>query len=435
MRLSDLIKNGPESDKEKPGRKKPAVPEKAPAKEDSFRLAGLGNLQKAEEAPAPVPETPVAKEEVPFAVPDLPQAPYSAPGPPAQEAAAPSPFADQPPAPIQKEAPKRPRRSVLAGPETPSGGNGERKEGHLPDPIENNPYAGLRERAIQFVFQFLQAVADDESFPLDEAEDIVYTCIEEPDAIENLYTLAVSTIDTSNSMAIHLFNHMVYSLKLGFGLKWPQDRIVRLGVAALIHDIGMCTIPQHIRHKEGKLTSEELAEIRNHPQYGMEIISHIYGEPFHWLAEAIYHEHERENGRGYPQGLSGNQISEYAKIIGLADVYEALTHHRPHRKRMLPHKAVQKIVQAQKVQFHQRLLKVMIEELSVFSLNSLVRLNSNAIGRESETISGQPLRPVVQLIFDADGNEIMEDRYIALKEFSLLYIGDEVEESELPTNQ
>ena len=102
---------------------------------------------------------------------------------------------------------------------------------------------------------------------------------------------------------------------------------------------------------------------------------------------------------------------------------------------MLPHKAVQKIVQAQKVQFHQRLLKVMIEELSVFSLNSLVRLNSNAIGRESETISGQPLRPVVQLIFDADGNEIMEDRYIALKEFSLLYIGDEVEESELPTNQ
>ena len=127
MRLSDLIKNGPDSDKEKPGRKKPAVSEKAPAKEDSFRLAGLGNLQKAEEAPAPVPETPVAKEEVPFAVPDLPQAPYSAPGPPAQEAAAPSPFADQPPAPIQKEAPKRPRRSALAGPETPSGGNGERK--------------------------------------------------------------------------------------------------------------------------------------------------------------------------------------------------------------------------------------------------------------------------------------------------------------------
>ena len=81
-----------------------------------------------------------------------------------------------------------------------------------------------------------------------------------------------------------------------------------------------------------------------------------------------------------PRAFPGGQISEYGKVIGLADVYEALTHHRPHRKRMLPHKAVQEIVQTQKVQFHQRLLKVMIEELSVFSLNSLVRLNLNAIG-------------------------------------------------------
>ena len=102
---------------------------------------------------------------------------------------------------------------------------------------------------------------------------------------------------------------------------------------------------------------------------------------------------------------------------------------------MLPHKAVQEIVQTQKVQFHQRLLKVMIEELSVFSLNSFVRLNSNAIGRVAETTPGQPLRPIVQLIFDADGNEIAEERYISLKEFPLLYIVDEVEESELPTNQ
>ncbi|MDP7371539.1 MAG: hypothetical protein QF919_13770, partial [Nitrospinota bacterium] len=110
-------------------------------------------------------------------------------------------------------------------------------------------------------------------------------------------------------------------------------------------------------------------------------------------------------------------------------------HHRPQRKRLLPHKAIQEIVQTQKVQFHQRLLKVMIEELSAFSLNSLVRLNLNAIGRVTETIPGQPLWPVVQLIFDADGNEIGEDRFISLREFPLLYIVDEVEESELPTNQ
>lgn len=457
MRLSDLIKNGPEGEDKNPKKKTPPQAQE----EESFRLSELKNLQETEEAAAPIPDLPeqtIAPEEVPLDIPDLPglqraaraQPPSRPPAtparPPEEELAAPSPFAPEPPAPLPERRDEKPaempgekfkqrRRSVLAGPEYSALGDGSEGDSNLLDPIANNPYNPLRERSIKFVFKFLQAIANDEVVSLDEAEDIVYECVEDPDAMEHLYTLAVSVIDTSNSMAIHLFNHMVYSIKLGQGLKWPEDRLIRLGVASLIHDVGMCGISQHIRHKEGKLTSGEIAEIRVHPQYGMEIILHMYGDQFQWLAEAIYHEHERENGRGYPQGLSGGQISEYAKVIGLADVYEALTHHRPQRKRMLPHKAVQEIVQTQKVQFHQRLLKVMIEELSVFSLNSFVRLNSNAIGRVAETTPGQPLRPVVQLIFDADGNMISEERFISLKEFPLLYIVDEVEESELPSNQ
>ncbi|MFC1491489.1 HD domain-containing phosphohydrolase [Nitrospinota bacterium] len=426
-------------------------------------MSELGDLQKFQEAPAQAPDLPdthAAEEEVPLAPPSLPETRRPAPVPetpappsrapaeeqaaaspfaeveapparaPAREEAAASPFAEEEAPPPEEDKPKRPRRSVLLGPDV----DDDEGEAGQENEAEINPYSALRERALQFLYTFLQSVSNQESFPLDDAEDVIYDCIEDPDALEHLYSLAVSAKDTSNSMAIHLFNHTVYALKLGKGLKWSPDRLVRLGVASLIHDIGMCAIPQKIRHKEGKLTPAELTEIRNHPHYGMEIILQIFGNPFQWLAEAIYQEHERENGRGYPQGLSGSQISEYAKVIGLADIYEALTHHRPHRKRMLPHKAVQEIVQTQKALFHQRLLKVMIEELSVFSLNSLVRLNSNAIGRVAETTPGQPLRPVVQLIFDADGNEIMEDRYISLKEFPLLYIVDEVEESELPSN-
>ena len=429
MRLSDLIKDGPEGPKKDPEKKKSAAP--PPAKEETFRLSELGNLQELQETAATIPDLPAAipaEEEEEAASPfadeepvgqrrrdrcgseqaapmlDLPGAPQVRHAPEDEEAA-PSPFDDAaaptrdlrhesrraPEAAAGEPEKKRPRRSVLAGPES-IGGEGAGVESSIIDPLLNNPHTPLRERALKFIIGFLQAIAEDEKPPLDEAEDIIYDFIEEPDAMENLCNLAVSVFDESNSMAIHLFNHTVYSMKLGIGLKWSQDRLVRLGVASLIHDVGMCAISQGIRHKEGKLTPEEIAEIRSHPQYGMEIVMHMYGDQFSWLAEAVYHEHERKNGRGYPQGLSGSQISEYGKIIGLADVYEALTHHRPQRKRLLPHKAVQEIVQTQKVQFHQRLLKVMIEELSAFSLNSLVRLNSNAIGRVTETIPGQPLR-------------------------------------------
>ena len=295
-----------------------------------------------------------------------------------------------------------------------------------------NPFRPLRQRAIEYVTQAFQAIGKNTHFGLEEAEDILFDCIENPDALEQLYALAVGQKDTTNSLAIHLVNHATYSLKLGRGLKWSPERLVRLGVSALLHDLGMCQVPQHIRHKEGKLAPEEMAEIRKHPEYGLRIMLENFGEPFRWLGEALYHEHEREDGRGYPQGLLGNEISEYAKIIGLADVYEALTHNRPHRKRLLPHKAAQEIVQTQKTSFHHRLLKVLLEELSVFSLHSLVRLNSNAIGRVAQTVPGQPLRPVVQLIYDGDGNEITDERMIALKDFPLLYVVDSLDETELP---
>lgn len=439
MRLSDLIKKDSDGEEKKPQSSDSA---KTSEKEKPFRLSELDELRKSletQEQPPPPPSKSVG-EERPIQPPDFFEnpsieeeiTPLVSPPAPASDLSFQTPEAAAKNLPPPVNA-KHGRRSVLMGPDT--------EEGLGEDPVDSgqiefpeNPYASLRESALKCITQILQSTSAGNAHPLDEAEDIIWKCIEGPDALEHLYSLAVSAKDTSNSLAIHLFNHSIYSLKLGTGLRWGEERLIRLGVASMIHDIGMCQVPQHIRHKEGKLDPEEVAEIRNHCRYGMDIILSLYGEPFKWLAEAIYQEHEREDGQGYPQGLVGNQISDYAKIIGLADVYEALTHNRPHRKRLLPHKAVQEIVQTQKTQFHQKLLKVMLEELSVFSLNSLVRLNSNAIGRVAETIGGHPLRPVIQLLFDADGNEILEERFISLKEFPLLYIVDEVEESELPTH-
>jgi HD-GYP domain-containing protein (c-di-GMP phosphodiesterase class II) len=441
MRLSDLIKKGSDGDGEGPG-KKPASPPPAKDSEDAsggeepFRLSELPDIGKPQEAQI---QKVAPEEERPIELPDFSREspginiPFDSPS--HSETAAPppgtSPAPDEPASP--EPGPKKLRKSVLMGPDTGNTLDEDSEENRLAN-IPENPFAPLQERALGFVTAMFQSVNDHTAYPLNEAEEIICDCIEDPEAINHLYSLAVSSKDTTNSLAVHLFNHTVYALKLGQGLRWPDERLIRLGVASLIHEIGMCQVPQAIRHKEGKLTPGEITEIQNHCKYGMEAIMELYGEPFRWLAEAVYHEHEREDGQGYPQGLSGNQISEYAKVIGLADVYEALTHNRPQRKRLLPHKAVQEIVQTQKAQFHQKLLKIMLEELSVFSLNSFVRLNSNAIGRVTETIRGQPLRPVIQLLFDADGNEITEERIIALREFPLLYIVDEVEDSELPTS-
>ncbi|OGL62412.1 MAG: hypothetical protein A3J27_10740 [Candidatus Tectomicrobia bacterium RIFCSPLOWO2_12_FULL_69_37] len=464
MRLSDLIKQGPEGQdpKKKPDPKPEKPAEETPkAEEDAFRLSKVADFRTPPPEARPAPARRPSGEEAPLAPPSLPGAPqpqgraarpraeeetaapppdFGGAGRPQRPAAAPSPppAAATPPAaavpPADAAAKPRRRGSMLMGPEPGTSGGDDltSQAGAAQRSRLENPYRPLRQKAIEYVTGAFQAVGKSTQLNLEDGEDIIFECLEHPDALEQLYALAVGQKDTTNSLALHLVNHATYSLKLGRGLKWSPERLVRLGVAALLHDLGMCHVPQHIRHKEGKLAPEEMAEIRKHPEYGLRIMLENFGEPFRWLGEALYHEHEREDGRGYPQGLLGNEISEYAKIIGLADVYEALTHNRPHRKRLLPHKAVQEIIQTQKASFHQRLLKVMLEELSVFSLNSLVRLNSNAIGRVAQTVPGQPLRPVVQLLFDGDGNEISDERMIALKEFPLLYIVDSLDETEVP---
>lgn len=462
MRLSDLIKQGPEGQDPKNKKKPEPAPEKPleekpKGEEEAFRLSKVADFRGPQPGARQTPSRRPPGEEEPLAPPPLPgvgpspqgraarprpEEETAAPPPdlgggasrPQRPAAAPPPPAA--PAPSPTDAPVRPRGrgSVLLGPEpgTDKGENLTSQAGASSRARLENPYRHLRQKAIEYVTGAFQAIGKGTQLGLEDGEDIIFECLEHPDALEQLYSLAVGQKDTTNSLAIHLVNHATYTLKLGRGLKWSPERQVRLGVAALLHDIGMCRVPQHIRHKEGKLAPEEMNEIRKHPEYGLRIILDGFGEPFRWLGEALYHEHEREDGRGYPQGLLGNEISEYAKIIGLADVYEALTHNRPHRKRLLPHKAVQEIIQTQKASFHQRLLKVMLEELSVFSLNSLVRLNSNAIGRVAQTVPGQPLRPVVQLLYDGDGNEISDERMIALKDFPLLYIVDSLDETEVP---
>ena len=175
--------------------------------------------------------------------------------------------------------------------------------------------------------------------------------------MDQFYPLAVSAWYQHNSIAAHLRNHTIYALKLDIGLRWQEERLIRVGVASLIHDLGMFRVSQELRHKEGNLSVREVAEVGNNPVHGYNIIVQTFEKSLGWHAEVIHQEHERENGRSYPQRLTGNDISDYAKVLGLAGIYEALTYYRPRREKMLPYKAVQELIQTQKTSFHNKTLK------------------------------------------------------------------------------
>ncbi|MFQ5691533.1 MAG: HD domain-containing phosphohydrolase [Nitrospinota bacterium] len=385
------------------------------------------------------PETGTGAEGVP---PISPEEEIPMPFPPDEEAAG--------PAPASRPAPKTGRRTPKSPPaaaeKTPPASPKPEKASRMdafrdfakkapsepaPPGIDQEAGQRLHQQLSQTLIELLQGGSKKKKLRINPLLPLVDSMASDEPALEELYRLALAKGGHENALSDHLVHVATFSVKMGKGLRLSEQRLNRLALAALLHDIGICIIPSELRHKKGRLTSQEMNLIRKHPEYGYQIIKASLGNAFLWLAEVIRQEHERENGSGYPQGLSGDSIDEMAKIIGVADVYEALTHDRPHRPRQLQYRAVKEIMEKQKGHFSPRVLKAMLQQLSVFPLNSLVRLNSNAIARVVETHDGQPLRPTVQILFDPKGDYVENGRTISLRENPLLYIVDSVDESEL----
>ncbi len=112
-------------------------------------------------------------------------------------------------------------------------------------------------------------------------------------------------------------------------LGWPEDKIRGLNLAAFVHDIGKLYVPLEILCRPGRLSENEFNLIREHPRVGYDILKSI---EFEWpLADIVHQHHERLDGLGYPQGLMAHQILDEAKILSVADVFEAVSSHRPYR--------------------------------------------------------------------------------------------------------
>jgi len=125
-------------------------------------------------------------------------------------------------------------------------------------------------------------------------------------------------------------------------MELPQDRIYGLRMASVIHDLGKLTIPGEILCKPGRLSGPEYAMIQTHVQSGYDILKKI---DFPWpLADIVMQHHERLDGSGYPQGLSGGEILLEARILSVADVFETIGSHRPYRPSLGMQKAMNELI-------------------------------------------------------------------------------------------
>jgi HD-GYP domain-containing protein (c-di-GMP phosphodiesterase class II) len=218
----------------------------------------------------------------------------------------------------------------------------------------------------------------------------------------------------------HAANVSIFCVSLGFALGLDRVCLIELGSAAAVHDIGMMQF-RDIFTQTRTLTKEEYAKIKQHPDKGFETLARIAKGFSPIVCDAMRQEHERMDASGYPKGLKGEQIHAYGQIMGLVDVYEALLHRRPWRKRHTPMEAI-KLLLEHKGAFAPHVLKALIEHIGIFPVGMPVRLSTKEIGVIVRGNPKFPLRPVVDIIVDAYGSELASPRPIDLAANSMVYI-------------
>ncbi|GJM79844.1 hypothetical protein HMSSN139_23400 [Paenibacillus sp. HMSSN-139] len=206
-----------------------------------------------------------------------------------------------------------------------------------------------------------------------------------------------------NSMDHYLYRHSlnvcVYTLLLGQLHGYTKDELTVLGLGALLHDIGKTKLPLELLTKPSRLTDEEFEMIKRHPDFGFKMLKDEPGIPL-LSAHCAYQHHEKIDGSGYPRGIRGNEIHEYARWIAITDAYDAMTTHRSYRKAMLPHQALEVLYTGCGHWYEKPKLELFRDRVAIYPIGMTVRLSTGETGVVSRIHGHMPQRPVVRVLTD-----------------------------------
>ena len=167
------------------------------------------------------------------------------------------------------------------------------------------------------------------------------------------------------NISIHSLHVAIYAIHIANQLHLDKGKLHEIGIAGLLHDIGIQEIDKKILYKSTKLTKEEEHIVQEHPKRSIAILEHNHiHNPY--ILNAIMHHHERYDGTGYPNHLHEKQISQYASILGICDVFDALTNNRPYRKKYSSFEALHIMIKDPKMQnsFNRKYLRIFLKSLT-----------------------------------------------------------------------
>ncbi|MCL2081494.1 MAG: HD-GYP domain-containing protein [Oscillospiraceae bacterium] len=198
----------------------------------------------------------------------------------------------------------------------------------------------------------------------------------------------------------HSVSVAVLSVLLGVSLGFKRAKLAKLAYSAIMHDIGKVFIEPKIINKPDKLSQEEYEVVKKHPANGYAYLRDHYGMT-EISARGVYEHHERYDGCGYPRNKTGTHISEFGRIIAIADVFDALVSDRPYRNGLFAAEAMEYLMGNSGRLFDPVYINAFVRKVALFPVGTCVLLSNGAIGLVMENYENYNMRPLVK-VFSVD---------------------------------
>ncbi|AZZ91736.1 DUF3391 domain-containing protein [Hahella sp. KA22] len=225
--------------------------------------------------------------------------------------------------------------------------------------------------------------------------DIVDSIMRNPNALQWLSLIK----DKDDYTAEHCLRVCVLSIIIGREMGFNEPEMVDIGVCGMLHDVGKVKVPDEILNKPGSLDKDEFEIMKQHSQYGRDILISLSSAPKS-AVDVAYSHHEKVDGTGYPRGLSAHQIPLKAKIVGVVDAYDAMTSARVYKDPMSALESLRIIYDVRGRHFDLEVAEFFIKTMGVYPAGHIAELNSGEVGIIVRSNNEYRLKPKILLVLD-----------------------------------